>query len=107
MTRTFPREEMFGLTSQVRRAAVSIPSNIAEGHSRASRAEFLRFLSIAAASLSELETQMELAERLQYLTRDAHANFVRQASSLGRQLNGLRRSLLIRTGPRPPTPDPH
>lgn len=62
----FPSQEMYGLVSQMRRCAVSIPSNIAEGHSRNSTPEFIRFLNIANGSLSELETQLELAYRLSY-----------------------------------------
>jgi four helix bundle protein len=66
-TRSFPREEIYGLTSQLRRAAVAIPSNIAEGQSRNTSGEFLQFLGISIGSLAELETQVELAFRLRYL----------------------------------------
>lgn len=66
-TRSFPKEELFGLTSQMRRAAVSVPSNIAEGAARSGTKELLRFLSIAEASLSELDTHMEIALRLGYM----------------------------------------
>src|SRR5947207_6169037 len=63
----FPRTEVYGLTSQVRRAAVSVPSNIAEGHTRASTKEYLNHLSMAQASLAEMETQLEIAQRLNYI----------------------------------------
>ena len=69
-TRTFPKEELFGLTSQMRRAAVSVPANIAEGAARSGSKELLRFLSIAEASLSELDTHVEIARRLEYLKDD-------------------------------------
>jgi four helix bundle protein len=65
-TGSFPKSELFGLTSQMRRAAVSVPSNIAEGRTRSSTKEFLQFISIARGSLAELVTQLELAKRLGY-----------------------------------------
>ncbi|MGJ8654283.1 MAG: four helix bundle protein [Opitutaceae bacterium] len=69
-TRSFPSEEIYGLTSQVRRAAVSIPSNIAEGQARKSTKEFKRFLSIALGSNAEVETQLIIAQRLDYIKQD-------------------------------------
>src|SRR5579863_8707943 len=72
-TARFPKAELFCLTSQMRRAAVSIPSNIAEGRARNSSREFLYFLSISRGSLAELETQLELAIRLDYADSDLHA----------------------------------
>lgn len=66
----FPEQERFGLTAQLRRAAVSIPSNIAEGAARRSRPEYLRFLSIARGSLSEVDTQLQIAQRLDWLKQD-------------------------------------
>ena len=69
-TATFPKEELFGTTSQVRRAAVSIPSNIAEGHGRNSVGEFNRFLNIANGSAAELETLCEIAKELTFLTEE-------------------------------------
>ena len=89
----FPREELYGLTAQMRRAAVSIPSNIAEGQGRRSRREFRRFLRIAHGSLREVETQILLAERLHYLNANARIELMRITSEIGRLLNGLARSL--------------
>ena len=74
ITRTFPRDETYGLTSQMRRAAVSVPSNLAEGAARSTRKEFAQFISISMGSLSELETQTLIASELLYLPRQ-HAIF--------------------------------
>ncbi len=90
-TQKFPGEELFGLTSQVRRAVVSIPSNIAEGASRAGSKEFLQFLHIARGSAAELETQLLLSERLGYLS--ASAALTANLTSVKRLINGLIRSL--------------
>jgi len=95
-TAEFPRSEIFGLTAQMRRAAVSIPSNIAEGQARASSKEFLHFLSIALASLAELATQLELARRLGYST-EHFALAESQTESLGKRLHRLRTSIKNRT----------
>jgi len=67
ITEPFPNKELYGLTNQIRRAAVSVPSNIAEGAARSSKKEFIQFLYIALGSLSELETQIIIANRLEYL----------------------------------------
>jgi four helix bundle protein len=92
-TVAFPVEERYGLTSQMRRAAVSIPSNIAEGQGRRSTdAEFVRFLSIALGSVSELETQLELAARLDMLNRESAARLRPLIDEVGRVVAGLRRS---------------
>lgn len=69
-TRGFPREEIYGLTSQIRRAAVSYPSNIAEGAARSSKKEFVQFLYVSLGSLSEVETQLILAQKLEYVKTD-------------------------------------
>src|SRR6266404_3749958 len=74
VTRTFPREEIYGLTSQLRRAAVSVPSNIAEGAAGRSKIQFRNYLSVAIGSLNELATQLEILWRVGYLDRDAVAN---------------------------------
>ncbi len=91
-TADFPKSEIFGLRPQMRSAAVSIPSNIAEGQARSSSKEFQRFLSIALGSLAELATQLELANRLGYL--DAQSDVARaQAELLGKKLHRLRTSI--------------
>jgi len=69
-TKKFPKEEIFGLTSQIRRCSISIPSNIAEGHGRESNKEYLRFLNISIGSLFELQTQLEIAKNIDYLTEE-------------------------------------
>lgn len=69
-TKKFPKEEIFGLTSQIRRCSISIPSNIAEGHGRESNKEYLRFLNISIGSLFELQTQLEIAKNIEYLTEE-------------------------------------
>ena len=89
----YPKSEVYGLSSQLQRAAVSVPSNIAEGHARESTKEFLRFLSVAQGSLAELETQLILSERLKYLERDQLAPLLEKARELGRMLHGLQRAL--------------
>ena len=95
-TREFPRQEMYGLTSQLQRAAVSIPSNIAEGHTREHLKEYLHHLSMAQASLAELETQLEIALRLKYLLPAQLKELIKDVNSLGRQLYALRNALVRR-----------
>ena len=91
-TRAFPQEEIYGLTAQMRRAAVSIPSNLAEGAARTGRKEFAQFLSIAKGSLSELETQLLISADLGYLD-PAHAIF-ELVEEVSRVLAGLHKSVL-------------
>jgi four helix bundle protein len=88
-TQKFPADERFGLTSQVRRAPVSIPANIAEGAARQSDKEFLRFLSIAQGSCSELETELLIGSRLGYLPNADYNDLKTAADSIGRMLVGL------------------
>ena len=93
-TAAFPRREVFGLSAQLRRSAVSVPSNIAEGAGRNSPRELFQFLGVASGSLAELQTQLEIAMRLGYL--DAQTECIGQASRVGKLLVGLRRSIKIR-----------
>ncbi len=93
LTRTWPGDERYGLTSQARRAAVSVPSNIAEGEGRGSDADFCRFLRIAHGSLCEVETQVMLACRLGYVGERDERSFIERADEVGRLINGLIRSL--------------
>jgi four helix bundle protein len=88
-TADFPKAEVYGLTNQLRRAAVSVPSNIAEGHGRSSKKEFHRFVSQARGSLLEVETQLEIARNLGYLSADGASVLLSKASEIARMLNGL------------------
>ena len=92
-TRSFPKEEICGLTRQMRRAAVSIPCNIAEGQGRQTTKDFLHFLWIARGSLRELETQILIAERLTYLSQPAVGKLLELADEIGRMINALCSSL--------------
>jgi len=92
-TATFPRDERFGLTSQIRRAAVSIPANIAEGAARDSQKEFTYFLSNAQGSASELETEFLIAQKLGYLDQTKYASIRSEIVSVGRMIFGLSRSI--------------
>ncbi len=93
LTKPFPKEEMYGLTSQIRRAAISVPSNIAEGQGRDSTREFIHHLSIAYGSLCETETQLLIARRLSYITEQEAEDTFNLASEVGRMINGLSNSL--------------
>jgi len=92
-TKSFPKEEVYGLSSQLRRSAVSIPSNIAEGHCRNGRREFVHHLSIALGSLGEAETQIRIAERLGYITAEESDRLLTAAAETGRIVVGLVHSL--------------
>jgi four helix bundle protein len=93
VTASFPSEEKFGLSSQARRAAVSIPSNIAEGHGRKATGAYMNHISIAYGSLMELETQMQIAERLNFLPSETVSAIQGSISEIARMLNGLKKSL--------------
>jgi four helix bundle protein len=92
-SRDFPRHELYSLTSQMRRAAVSAPANIAEGHTREHTKEYLNFISIAQASIAELQTEIEIASRLGYLARNEADSLAEETINLARQLYALRNAL--------------
>jgi four helix bundle protein len=96
ISQNFPKEELFGLMSQIRRAAVSIPSNIAEGHAKLSRKEYQHFLGHARGSLAEVETQLLIAQNLHYLGAEMTSQMLDMAAEIGRILNGLLASLKSR-----------
>lgn len=89
----FPKDELYGLTSQMRRAAVSVPANIAEGQGRRLSGEFRHFLGNARGSLLELDTHLEIAFQLGYLNPEQHGQIQAKLDEVGRLLNGLLRSL--------------
>ena len=93
LIKKLPKEELFGLSSQMRRAAVSIPSNIAEGYGRHSQRELLRFLTIAVGSTSELETQLIICQQLGYLSAEDYQLLQCSLSSIAKMLNALKRSI--------------
>jgi four helix bundle protein len=98
VTSRFPKEETFGLISQIRRSAVSIPANIAEGHGRERTQPFIQFLRQAQGSLKELETHLMLAERVGQLPANDMTPLLDQCESLGKRLRALIRSLQERVG---------
>jgi four helix bundle protein len=97
-TAQFPREEIFGLTSQLRKCAVSIPSNIAEGRANGG-GRFLHHIRIAIGSEAELETQLELAVRRSYITQERAALIIDNAAEIRRMLHGMHRTLKARRSP--------
>lgn len=96
VTKQFPKDELYGLTNQVRRAAVSVPSNVAEGQARNSTAEFRNFLSIARGSLAEVETQLLIATRLEYMTKEQLAPILSLQEEVNKMLNALMKTLTTR-----------
>ncbi|MGD9856051.1 MAG: four helix bundle protein [Planctomycetaceae bacterium] len=92
-SQSFPREEVYGLTAQIRRAAVSIPSNIAEGHGRHQTKDFIRFLRMSVGSLYELQTQVEIAYDLGYMADEVGENLRSSSTELERMLSSLIRKL--------------
>lgn len=104
VTKNFPRDEAFGLTSQLRRAAVSIPSNIAEGHGRTTDKGFAVFLGQARGSLFEVETQLELAASLGYFQTERLAALLSECEKITRMLNALLKALREEAAPLPALP---
>jgi four helix bundle protein len=101
LTATFPADERFGLISQIRRSAVSVPSNIAEGQGRLTRGEFRQFLGVAKGSLHELDTQIIIAGELGFV--DSDNGIFQQTAEVARLLNGLLRSLAVEGSQTPST----
>jgi four helix bundle protein len=101
VTKALPTDEKFGLGSQMQRAAVSIPSNIAEGHGRKSTKIYLNHLSIAHGSLMEIETQLQIAHRLKYIDPTRFDTLREQAAQIGKMLNALHNSLSLKISPNP------
>jgi four helix bundle protein len=93
LSRTWPKEEVYGLTSQARRAAAAIPANVAEGYGRQSTASYAQFLKIARGSLNELETHLLLAERVGLTNPGSCSDTLKQVDQLGKMLGGLIRSV--------------
>jgi four helix bundle protein len=93
LTQTLPKSEMYGLTAQMRRAAVSIAANIAEGHARHATRDYMRFLSIANGSLRELETYWEVTAGLEYVSREDLASSIGRGAEIGKMLARLREAL--------------
>lgn len=93
VTKTFPTEERFGLTNQLRRSSVSVSSNLAEGSSRSSKADFKRFIEIAYGSLLETVSQIKVAQKQEFVNKEAYEKLYDEAEQLAKMLSGLRRSL--------------
>ena len=97
ISKTFPNEELFGLTSQIRRCSISIPSNISEGFGRDSVKDYLRFLNIAISSLFELQTQLEIAFNLQYILKEKFDELYELSREIERMLSSFIRSIKSNT----------
>ncbi len=93
ITATFPKDERYSLVNQLRRAAVSVPSNVAEGHGRSRTGDYLHHLSVSVGSLSEVETQVQIARRLEYITEDHQRQLLDSCNAIAKMLGGLIRSL--------------
>lgn len=100
LTQRFPKTEMFGIVSQIRRSASSVPANIAEGHGREGRPHFIQFLRVAQGSLKELETHLLLSARVGFLQDEESSTILRRCADVGKMLRGLIRALDARTSRR-------
>jgi len=97
LTKTFPKEELYGLTSQIRRAAISIPSNIAEGAARTSSKEFSQFLSIALGSIAETDTQLIISNNLNYINEQQLNKLSSKLTDIRKMILGLKKHLMNKT----------
>ena len=104
MTKTFPKEELFGLVSQMRRAIVSVPSNIAEGYARGTDWEKLHFLRISSGSMAEVETQLLLSLNLGYINQESYDELSETITSVWKQLNALISSIKKKLSPQEQLP---
>ncbi len=104
VTKSFPKEELFGLVSQIRRAAVSVPSNIAEGYARGTDREKLHFLRISSGSMSEVETQLLLSLKLGYIGQESYDVLSEAVASVWKQLNALISSVKKKLSPKELSP---
>ena len=95
ITSTFPKEEKFGLSSQLRRASVSIPSNIAEGAARKGKVEFRQFLYVALSSAAEIETQLFIAKNLDYITEESKLETIEELNTISKMIQGLIKSIKV------------
>ena len=102
VTTVFPKSELYGLTSQIRRAAISIPSNIAEGYSRGHRTEYIRFVSMAYGSLAELQTQLMLAKDLDYIQKEVYETIAGEYEDLERMISAMIKSLKAKQSEKAP-----
>jgi four helix bundle protein len=93
LTRTFPKDELYGMTSQIRRAAASVPANIAEAYGRETRGEYIQFLRVAQGSLKELETHLLLSQRVKVAPEPAFESVLNRCETVGKMLRALIRSL--------------
>ncbi|RPI78061.1 MAG: four helix bundle protein [Desulfobacteraceae bacterium] len=96
LSKKFPKSEIFGLCNQLQRAAVSVPANIAEGRERQSPGAFAQYLSISYGSLAELETHLQIAQRLGYFMENELDRFLQKTSEVGKMINGLRKAVISR-----------